>query len=958
MSAADAKRRRNALLLALSVAALLCALAALHRLDPLEHALLDLCFAVRGARSPNHQVALVSIDDATVREYPGLLDSGPLLARLLARIRGAGARVIVLDLPSLASRPPRDLPALAAELRRHPAVVLPAEVGAVEAGAPLPPLPAAALRFSTGQGSIPKPASLGAGALTVPPDELLAAAAAVGVINVFPERDGAVRAVPLLLEANQRVFPSLALEAVRLYYGKATADLRLQRGRRVLFGAGGAPVDLAAEMQVNFAGPYGTYAAVSGRLLLQAPLGGDQSRRWLQNRIVVLGASAPGAGQVLPTPTAPAMPGAEIQANAIATLISGRFLPAQPLWLTCLTTVALTLLLGVLMPRLRPLGAGLLAASLLLLVGVGTTLLFGADVRVPLAGPLLAAGGCGALLWVYIVIEAEAGRAESARAMLRLDALAGMERLVGSALSRQELLESIMRWVEREVDCEAASLLLLDGSGEHLVFEVALGPKGPEVKHQPPLRLGEGIAGTVAQTGEPEFVADVQADQRWARQFDAATGFRTRSVLAVPMTRQGRVVGVLEVMNRRRGGPFTTHDASLLSVIAQQAAMFLENARLYALLERRVELANLDLRTANASLAAEKARIEALVNHMADGVLGLDEAGQVVLCNTAAAAMLELPDEAAAGTAEAVQRGHPELWATITHTPPGGDEQQELVVRQHGRELILRVQVAPVADEGVVAGRVAVLTDITQLRELDRMKTRMVSFVSHELRNPLTTIRTYAALIRRKSEADAASRGADEAAAILRQADRMGLMVEDFLDVTRLDMGRPLEVHWQPIEDVRGLIMEAVEAEAVSTDRHHFEVHVAPEVSPLVADPGKLRQILANLVNNAVKYSPDGGTVSVQAIREGGVCRFSVEDHGLGIAPASQARLFQAFGRVGDGGAHRVTGTGLGLFLTKHLVEAHGGRVWVESEEGKGSVFRFEIPDRAVESDAEPGPAD
>ena len=956
MSAAEAKRRRNALLLALGVAALLCALAALHRLDPVEGTLLDLCFAVRGPRAPSPAVALVAIDDATLRAYPQLLDSGPLLADLLARVRAAGACVVVLDLPSLTFRPPRDLAALAAELARQRAVVLPAEVGAVEEGAAVPPLPPAALRFSTGRGQIAKPRSLGRGALGLPPAELLAEATGLGVLNVFLDTDGAVRAVPLLVAVDQQVFPSLALEAVRLYYGKRTADLRFRPGRLVSFGSGAAPVDAASEMQVNFAGPYGAFVPVSGRRLLEAPSGDDRLHLRLQDRLVIIGASAPGSAAALRTPTAPAMPGAEVQANAIATIISGRFLPTPPLWLACLATLALTTLLGVLMPRLRPLGAGVVAAATFIVVAVGTALLFRANIRVPLAGPLLGTGGCGALLWVYIVVEAEIARAESARAMLRLDALAGVEHLVGSALSRQELLEGIMRWVERELECEAASLLLLDAERRHLEFEVALGPKGPEVKDVAPLRLGEGIAGTVAGSGEPLLVPDVAADQRWASHFDVATGFRTRSILAVPMRRHGEVVGVLEVINRRGGGAFTPHDASLLSVIAQQAAMFLENARLYALLERRVELANEDLRTANASLAAEKARIEALVNHMADGVLGLDEEGHAVLCNAAAAAMLGLPADCTDDTAEAVRLAQPELWAAIAQGPTEGHAQQELVVHRPDQELILRVQVAPVADEGGGVGRVAVLTDITQLRELDRMKTRMVSFVSHELRNPLSTIRTYAALIRRKSEADAASSAAEAAAAILRQADRMGLMVEDFLDVTRLDMGRPLEMHWQPIEDVRGLIMEAVEAEAASTDRHRFEVWVGPDVSPLAADPGKLRQILANLVNNAVKYSPDGGTITVRARRDGDVCTFSVEDQGLGIALESQGQLFQAFRRVEDGGAHRVTGTGLGLLLTKHLVEAHGGRVWVESEEGQGSTFRFEIPDRVTGCHAEQGP--
>ena len=146
------------------------------------------------------------------------------------------------------------------------------------------------------------------------------------------------------------------------------------------------------------------------------------------------------------------------------------------------------------------------------------------------------------------------------------------------------------------------------------------------------------------------------------------------------------------------------------------------------------------------------------------------------------------------------------------------------------------------------------------------------------------------------------------------------------------------------------IIEEVVAFESSSSDRHQFRVDVPPDLPPLFADRDKFYQILVNLVNNAVKYSARGGTVTISAREQDGEIVFSVTDEGIGISPADMSHLFQKYRRVRTGTTQRVAGTGLGLYLTKRLVEAHGGRIWAESEPGHGATFSFALPKREPEA--------
>jgi two-component system, OmpR family, phosphate regulon sensor histidine kinase PhoR len=439
-------------------------------------------------------------------------------------------------------------------------------------------------------------------------------------------------------------------------------------------------------------------------------------------------------------------------------------------------------------------------------------------------------------------------------------------------------------------------------------------------------------------------VNDARSDPRRNRDIAKAIEYQLEKVLCVPMNLHGEVVGVLEVMNKRDHSDFTEQDISLLTVIAQQATLFLENARLYGVLQQRVEYANAELLSAMRDLRLEKARVETLVEEMVDGVVAVDSGNIIVLVNSVARQMLGLREGQIEGRSLRSVLAHPQLLELFEHplTPASPSVNREVDLLGDEAQIV-RATIARIdGPVGELIGRCAVFTDITHFKQLDQMKTDLVSFVSHELKTPLTSIGLYGHMLREKLEEGNVTDAQDMAAAVDRQNTRMKHMVDDFLNISRIEQGRPLDMLWARIENPRAFIEEVVAIEARTTRDHDLSLDFPRELPALWADRSKLEEVFINLVNNAIKYSPDGGLIVVGAVSEGEFMHFSVRDTGLGIAPEAMSRLFQRFQRVGD--KQRVTGTGLGLFVCKALIDAHGGRIWAESEEDKGSIFHFTVP--------------
>ena len=342
-------------------------------------------------------------------------------------------------------------------------------------------------------------------------------------------------------------------------------------------------------------------------------------------------------------------------------------------------------------------------------------------------------------------------------------------------------------------------------------------------------------------------------------------------------------------------------------------------------------------------LARDRARMEAILASMIEGVLVVDEQGRLQLVNEAARRILKLEKESSNRSyVEAIR--HPGIVEHIGRAL-AGDETDGLelsVTRDTTRTLVARV--TPVVAAG--RGAVLVMHDITELRRADLVRRDFVANVSHELRTPLTAIKGYAeALLDDDEDAEAREKFLD---IIHRHATRMERLVKDLLRLARLDAGQEA-AELVPC-DVEGLLKGiANDFEPIAAQKQQsIDTVVAPEAAKIVTDAAKLHDIARNLIENAVNYTPDGGAIDVHATVVNGQFQLTVADTGHGISPDDLGRVFERFYRV-DKSRTRPGGTGLGLSIVKHLVQVLDGEVTASNQPGGGALFTVVLPVRKSE---------
>ncbi len=340
----------------------------------------------------------------------------------------------------------------------------------------------------------------------------------------------------------------------------------------------------------------------------------------------------------------------------------------------------------------------------------------------------------------------------------------------------------------------------------------------------------------------------------------------------------------------------------------------------------------LDQQTRNASYLADL---------MGVGILRLDDSLRVELANAAAHVLLGRAPGSITGRSamEAfVDTRFEQLLATARD---GGSASGEFRVRgQDGPVLVVRARRSP------VRGVWAVLEDVSELRRLQQIRAEFIDNLSHELRTPLTTISLLAETLGRDADAagDAVpAKMRDRIAKIEVETGHLVQMVTELLDLARIESGGPL-VLLDDIEIGR-VVGESVERLRLFAERQGLRLVVdVPDQLPLLrGDDARIGQVVVNLVHNALKFGGEHGDVTVRVRETDGEVITSVEDHGSGIPKADQARIFERFYKV-DRARVRGGGTGLGLSIARHVLEQHGGRIWVESEEGEGSTFSFALP--------------
>jgi signal transduction histidine kinase len=256
---------------------------------------------------------------------------------------------------------------------------------------------------------------------------------------------------------------------------------------------------------------------------------------------------------------------------------------------------------------------------------------------------------------------------------------------------------------------------------------------------------------------------------------------------------------------------------------------------------------------------------------------------------------------------------------------------------------VYAVNVAPLRNPtGTLGGQVVVLQDITHFKELDALKSRFVSTVSHDLKSPLTAIKGYAQLVADGHMGTINDMQRDALQAVVRNSGAMTNLISDLLDLGKIEAG--IGIMPQPT-DLAVLVREVVDEMHMRAKLSDLSIEQSlPKTLPLVADPLRIRQVLNNLISNAIKYTPAGGRVQISASNGAGYVQLAVEDSGLGIPPDALPHVFDRFYRVPRDTDSSVEGTGLGLAITKSIVEEHGGSIEVVSTLGEGSTFKVRLP--------------
>lgn len=397
----------------------------------------------------------------------------------------------------------------------------------------------------------------------------------------------------------------------------------------------------------------------------------------------------------------------------------------------------------------------------------------------------------------------------------RLERMIEISRVLNSDLNLDSLLQNIIQIATELTVSEACSLLLLDKKTGELHFMAVTGAKSEEVRSIV-VPLENSIAGYILRQGKPLIVKDARDDPRFFPQVDTSSGFVTRSILGVPLQVKEQAIGVIEAINKIGDDTFSQEDVDILTTLAAQAAVAIENAQL------------------------------------------LDE----------------------------VQRAYDEL------------------------------------------------------KELDRMKNNFINIASHELRTPLTIILGYASVL----EEEASGRAKKQLSVVCQSALKLRDLIDVMVNLRHLEVGETLlELECFALQDI---ITTAVQEFRPLTDAKRQSFKVKLPVKPLMveADHQKLYLVLSNLLSNAIKFTPAGGDIGLVAEARGQEAVVMVWDDGPGIPAEERERIFDRFYQIEDSLDRRHEGIGLGLPLTKGLVELHGGRIWVQSQVGKGSAFFFAVP--------------
>jgi two-component system phosphate regulon sensor histidine kinase PhoR len=516
----------------------------------------------------------------------------------------------------------------------------------------------------------------------------------------------------------------------------------------------------------------------------------------------------------------------------------------------------------------------------------------------------------------------------------------------------EDTLKRLVQRVAMILQAEKCAIMILDKETGDLVGRTpAYGISENDLKALR-VRVTEGVAGEVFRSEEPAVFHDAVNDPRTVKENVSLLHIRNGVMVPLVVERrddENRVlerfpIGVLCVFNKRYGGDFIEEDVRLLERLARNAAAVIANAQMFReLVEEREKLAHtieslyagLILIGGNGRIMQMNARARQIFDVQTEPVgKPYKELLNHEKCIEILAKLLDAPETTETDDDDSDNKAAEE----ISVFDPETDE-----------ERIFQVHAAPVRSEDHhLIGNAIILNDVTDLRNLERMKTEFVAIAAHELRTPMTPIKGFISMLAQDEEDSFSFEDRKEYYQIIEHnVDRLGRLINDLLNVTRIERGVAMQLFWEDV-DLGQLAESVFEIQRGMTDNLRHTLVLDCEPNPCIATVGRdqMEQVMQNLVSNAIKYSPDGGEVRVIIRKEPETetVLIGVKDHGTGIPESAKNKLFKPYRRIHNAKTKGVKGTGVGLYLVKHLVEAHGGTIWADSVLDEGTTFWFRVP--------------
>jgi len=498
-----------------------------------------------------------------------------------------------------------------------------------------------------------------------------------------------------------------------------------------------------------------------------------------------------------------------------------------------------------------------------------------------------------------------------------------------STLDLDQVLKTIIELTTETVNAAQGSFFLIDETGRRLQRFIPARPIDPEKMEAVSGKILEsGLASWVIANRVSARIDDTANDPRWQILDREAELKRVRSAICVPFFVAGQLRGVV-TLEHPNPAHFTEDDLQLVQAAANQAANVLRNAQLFD------------------KVTQQQRQLEAVLNSISDILLVIDGDWRLKMVNPEALAFIGAPSDLIQDRRlfEISGLGKP-IFENIYAKLSAEARRGESITFEARDELSKRdfaIHAAPLnLTDPKQDGYVIALHDISSLKDLNRLKNHMIELATHDLKNPIGVVKGYLTVIKEDAEAGVIPDGAF-LENMEKAISRMEGLVANLLDIQRAESSSPLR---RELIDPLHLVEVVLDDMAPTADHmnHTIVRDIQANLNPISGDFDRLREVMNNLLENAIKYTPPGGTITVKVFSEGRRFAFHVVDTGYGIPEDKKAFIFTPHFRALQSGTEHIPGTGVGLSLVKEMVERHGGQVWFVSKEGEGSTFGFWLP--------------